>query len=455
MRKLLKLSTQNFASKIKAIKGREVLDSRGFPTVEADVITDLGTFRAIVPSGASTGKYEALELRDKGKRYNGKGVQSAVDNINNIIAPALVGMNAEDQFKLDHFMVQELDGSKNEYGWPKSKLGANAILAVSMALARAGAASFKVPLYKYLAELSGNGKQNDFLLPLPSFNVINGGKHAGNKLAFQEFMIMPIGANTFREAVQMGSETYHTLKSIISKEYGSGNTSVGDEGGFAPDISDEREACKLLVRAIKEAGYEGKIAIALDVAASEFWNNEKQIYNLSFKDKTQRHLSKDELLNLYKDLAKEYPIISIEDPFDENDFDLFARLNNDIGKTVQIVGDDLLVTNPSRIHMAIDKKSANALLLKVNQIGSLQESIEACNLAQRQKWGVMVSHRSGETEDNFIADLVVGLRAGQIKSGAPCRSERIAKYNQLLRIEEEVGQKATYGGLLFKEALKR
>lgn len=455
MRRFFKLSNKGFASKIKAVKGREVLDSRGFPTVEADVVTDLGTYRAIVPSGASTGKYEALELRDKDKRYKGKGVLNAVDNVNKILAPALVGMNVEEQFKIDKLMVQELDGSRNEYGWVKTKLGANAILPVSMAIARAGAASAKLPLYKYLAELSGNGNQDDFLLPLPSFNVINGGKHAGNKLAFQEFMLMPVGANSFREAMQMGSETYHTLKAIISKEYGSGNTSVGDEGGFAPDINNEKEACKLLQRAIKEAGYEGKLGIALDVAASEFWNEDKQIYNLSFKDQIERHLSKDEMLNLYKDLVKEFPIISIEDPFDENDFELFSKLNKDIGDKVQIVGDDLLVTNPSRIHMAIDSKSCNALLLKVNQIGSLYESIDACNLAQNNKWGVMVSHRSGETEDNFIGDLAVGLRAGQIKSGAPCRSERTAKYNQLMRIEEEVGDKSKYAGSMFKEALKR
>ena len=455
MRTLYKLRSQTFASKIRAIKGREVLDSRGYPTVEADVVTDQGTFRAIVPSGASTGKFEALELRDKDRRYKGKGVLTAVNNVNSILGPALIGMNVEEQFNIDKLMVQELDGSKNEYGWVKSKLGANAILPISMAIARAGAASAKLPLYKYLAELSGNGNQDDFLLPLPSFNVINGGKHAGNKLAFQEFMLMPVGANNFKEALQMGSETYHTLKSIISKEYGSGNTSVGDEGGFAPDINNEREACKLLQRAIKEAGYEGKIGLALDVAASEFWDNDKQVYNLSFKDKVERHLSKDEMLNLYKELVNEFPIISIEDPFDENDFELFAKLNKEIGNKVQIVGDDLLVTNPSRIHMAIDNKSANALLLKVNQIGSLYESIDACNLAQNNKWGVMVSHRSGETEDNFIADLVVGLRAGQIKSGAPCRSERTAKYNQLLRIEEEVGDKAQYAGSMFKEALKR
>jgi len=456
MRKFLKIGSNSFASKIKAIKAREVLDSRGFPTVEADVTTDLGTFRAIVPSGASTGKFEALELRDKDKRYKGKGVLTAVNNVNTILAPALIGLNVEEQFNIDKLMVQQLDGSKNEYGWVKSKLGANAILSVSMSIARAGAASKKIPLYKYLAELSGNGNQENYLLPVPSFNVINGGKHAGNKLAFQEFMLVPIGATTFKEALQMGSETYQTLKSIISKKYGINNTNVGDEGGFAPDINNEKDACELLLLAIKEAGYSGKLGIALDVAASEFWNEEKQVYDLSFKDTAnKRHLSKDQLLQLYKDLVKEYPIISIEDPFEENDFDLFARLNADIGKEVQIVGDDLLVTNPSRIHMAIDKKSVNALLLKVNQIGSLYESIDACNLAQNNKWGVMVSHRSGETEDNFIADLVVGLRAGQIKSGAPCRSERIAKYNQLLRIEEEVGDKAKYAGFIFKEALKR
>lgn len=456
MHKLLKQSVRRFA-KIKSVKGREVLDSRGFPTVEAELATEEGVFRAIVPSGASTGKYEALELRDGGKRYDGKGVSQAVNNINEIIAPALIGYNADDQFSIDKLLVQSLDGSRNEYGWVKNKLGANSILAVSMAVSRAGANSAKLPLYKYLAELSGNGNEDDFLLPVPSFNVINGGKHAGNALAFQEFMVMPVGAANFKEALQIGSEIYHVLKKIISKEYGTGNTSVGDEGGFAPDINDEREALELLTRAVDQSGYKNKVGFALDVAASEFWDGNKQKYDLSFKEtgEEKRLLAKEELLSLYQKLAREYPIISIEDPFDESDFKLYAELNKSIGKDVQIVGDDLLVTNPSRINMALDENSCNALLLKVNQIGSLFESIEACNLAQNNNWGVMVSHRSGETEDNFIADLVVGLRAGQLKSGATCRGERTAKYNQLLRIEEDLGDKATYAGRTIRDAFKR
>lgn len=456
MQKLFKQSLRTFSGRIKGIKGREVLDSRGFPTVEAELTTEEGTFRAIVPSGASTGKYEALELRDGGQRYNGKGVSKAVGHINNTIGPALIGQNAEDQFALDKLLVQDLDGSRNEYGWVKNKLGANSILAVSMALARAGASSKKQPLYKYLAELSGNGNEENYLLPVPSFNVINGGKHAGNALAFQEFMVMPVGAESFKESLQIGAEVYQKLKDIISKEYGTGNTSVGDEGGFAPDINNEREALEILVRAVEESGYKNKVGFALDVAASEFWDEKEQAYDLSFKETgNKRLLSKENMLDLYTQLAQEYPILSIEDPFDEGDFSLWSKLNQRLGKGVQVVGDDLLVTNPSRINIAIDEGSCDALLLKVNQIGSLYESIEACNLAQNHDWGVMVSHRSGETEDNFIADLVVGLRAGQIKSGATCRGERTAKYNQLLRIEEDVGDKAVYAGSLFKEALKR
>ncbi len=448
-----KICQRRFSSSIQSIKGRQVLDSRGLPTVEADVTTKRGVFRAIVPSGASTGKYEALELRDGGSKFGGKGVTKAVSNINNIIGPKLVGMNVLDQFSLDKYMVQELDGSKNEYGWVKSKLGANSILAVSMAIARAGAGETEEPLYKYLANLSGNTSKDKFILPVPSFNVINGGKHAGNTLAFQEFMIMPIGAENFAQALQMASEVYQILKKIIVKEYGSDGTSVGDEGGFAPNIKDEIYALDMLVKAIDDSGYKNQIKISMDVAASEFYDNENKVYDLSFKWKSgKRCLTPADLIDLYCNLAKKYPIVSIEDPFDENDFQTWQKFYSKIGSKIQILGDDLLVTNPSRIRMAMDPMACNALLLKVNQIGSIYESIEACNLAQGNKWNVMVSHRSGETEDHFIADLVVGLMAGQIKSGAPCRSERTSKYNQLLRIEEELGDEGVYAGkLLSKE----
>lgn len=352
-------------------------------------------------------------------------------------------------------MVEVLDGTKNEWGWSKSKLGANAILAVSMAVCRAGAAANKISLYKYLAHLAEK-KDDKMVLPVPCLNVINGGSHAGNKLAFQEFMIVPVGAPTFKEALRYGAEVYHTLKSGIKKKYGIDATNVGDEGGFAPNILSANEALDLLVDAIKTAGYEGKVKIAMDVAASEFYNSDTKLYDLDFKtpnnDKTLVKTG-EQLVELYTQLVKKYPIISIEDPFDQDDWENYAKLTNAIGKTVQIVGDDLLVTNPTRINKALEKKACNALLLKVNQIGSITEAIEACLLSQKNNWGVMVSHRSGETEDVFIADLVVALRTGQIKTGAPCRSERNAKYNQLLRIEESLGNNAIFAGEKFRQQL--
>jgi enolase len=424
-------------STITSVKAREILDSRGNPTVEVDITTEDGLFRAMVPSGASTGIYEALELRDGDKgRYNGKGVLKAVENVNKTIAPKLIAKDPTKQAELDELMLK-LDGTEN-----KEKLGANAILACSMAICKAGAAAKKVPLYKHIADLAGN---KEFVLPVPSFNVINGGKHAGNKLAMQEFMILPVGAKDFREAMRMGAEVYHALKKVIKEKYGQDAVNVGDEGGFAPNIQDNKEGLELLKTAIKNAGYEGKVKIGMDVAASEFYKDGK--YDLDFKNpggKNQK--TGDEMVALYSQFVKEYGLISIEDPFDQDDWETYAKLTAKVGKETQIVGDDLLVTNPKRIKTAIEKKACNALLLKVNQIGTVSESVKACKDAQAAGWAVMVSHRSGETEDTFIADLVVGLKTGQIKTGAPCRSERLAKYNQLMRIEEELGKNCRYAG---------
>lgn len=439
-------------STIQKLTAREILDSRGNPTVEVDLFTNDGLFRAAVPSGASTGIYEALELRDHGTRYLGKGVQKAVSNINTTISDALIGKSTKDQSGIDKFLVEVLDGTKNEWGWCKSKLGANSILAVSLAVARAGAKAYGIPLYEHIARLSGkDGKA--FVMPVPALNVINGGSHAGNKLAMQEFMIFPTGANSFSEGLRIGAEVYHTLKTVIKKKYGQDAINVGDEGGFAPSISEAAEAVSLLMDAIKKSGHEGKVKIGLDVAASEFYISDSKKYDLDFKDQSNpdKHLlSGHDLATMYSRLSKEYPIVSIEDPFDQDDWESYQYFTNLIANKIQVVGDDLLVTNPVRVKMGIEKKACNALLLKVNQIGSLTESIEACQISQQAGWGVMVSHRSGETEDNFIADLVVGLGTGQIKTGAPCRSERLAKYNQLLRIEAELGNKAVYAGENFR-----
>jgi len=429
---------------IKSIHARQILDSRGNPTVEVDLTTEKGVFRAGVPSGASTGIYEAVELRDGDKaRYLGKGVSKAIHNVNQVIAPQLIGKDVTKQEEIDQFLIS-LDGTDN-----KGKLGANAILGVSLAVARAGAAQKGVPLYQHLGELAGN---HEFVLPVPAFNVINGGSHAGNKLAMQEFMILPVGAPSFSEALRYGAEVYHHLKAVIKDKYGQDATNVGDEGGFAPNIQENKEGLELLKTAIEKAGYTGKVKIGMDVAASEFYENGK--YDLDFKTRNNDgkfKLSGTELGDLYKDFVKNYPIVSIEDPFDQDDWEHYQKFTADIGKDIQIVGDDLLVTNPKRIKTAIEKNACNALLLKVNQIGTVSESIEAAKLAKAAGWGVMVSHRSGETEDTFIADLVVGLGTRQIKTGAPCRSERLAKYNQLLRIEEELGSKAKFAGESFRK----
>ena len=365
-----------------------------------------------------------------------------MDNVNNIIAPALLKENFDvtQQEVIDTFLIN-LDGTEN-----KSKLGANAILGVSLAVAKAGAAQKGVPLSRHLADLAGHEK---VVLPVPAFNVINGGSHAGNKLAMQEFMILPTGASSFKEAMRIGSEVYHTLKAVIKKKYGVDATNVGDEGGFAPNIQDNREGLELLKTAIAQAGYTDKVVIGMDVAASEFFKDGK--YDLDFKNPSSdpsKWLTGDQLADLYREFIRDYPVVSIEDGFDQDDFESYSKLQASV--QIQLVGDDLTVTNPKRIQMAIDKKAVNALLLKVNQIGSLTESIRAAKLSQAAGWGVMVSHRSGETEDTFIADLVVGLKTGQIKTGAPCRSERLAKYNQLLRIEEELGDQAVYAGKNFR-----
>lgn len=404
-------------SPITAIKAREILDSRGNPALEVDLFTMQTCQSAAVPSGASTGRHEAVELRDGGKRYLGRGVQKAIHNVEQKISPLLRGIDCQDQRKIDERMIAK-DGTKN-----KSKLGANAILAVSLAAARAASSEQKKFLFQYLHGLAKANRK--LIMPKPFFNVINGGKHAGNQLAFQEFMIAP-KAKSFAEALRMGSEVYHVLKEVIEKKYGKEAINVGDEGGFAPPLQRAEEALSLLVEAIRRAGYAGKVEIALDCAASEFYKKGK--YHL------HTVMGKEQLLDYYVHLIKKYPIISIEDPFEQEDFASFAGLRKRSG--IQIVGDDLTVTNVSRIQKAIKNKSCNCLLLKVNQIGTLSEALDAVKLAYKNGWKVMVSHRSGETEDTFIADLTVAISCGMIKAGAPCRGERIAKYNRLLRIEE-------------------
>jgi len=432
---------------IKKIVARSIYDSRGNPTVEVDLWTDKGLFRAGVPSGASTGIHEALELRDGIKaEFLGKGVNQAVKNVNEILAPALLkeNFNVTNQQQIDEFMIK-LDGTPN-----KSKFGANAILGVSIAVCKAGAAEKGVPLYRHIADIAGH---KEIIMPVPAFNVINGGSHAGNKLAMQEFMLLPTGAKSFREAMRIGSEIYHNLKNVIKAKYGLDACNVGDEGGFAPNIQDNMEGLELLKVAIEKAGYTGKVKIGMDVAASEFYENGK--YNLDFKSKEPNPslvVSSDELANIYKDMISKYPVVSIEDAFEQDDWAAWSKFHGEI--SIQLVGDDLTVTNIERIRQAIDKKACNCLLLKVNQIGSVWESVQSCKLAQSNGWGVMVSHRSGETEDSFIADLVVGLGTGQIKTGAPCRSERLSKYNQLLRIEEELGEHAKFAGEHFRKPLQ-
>ncbi|MDQ1279267.1 MAG: enolase [Thermoproteota archaeon] len=415
---------------IKSVKAREILDSRGNPTVEVDLVTESGLFRSMVPSGASAGKHEALELRDGDKtRYQGKGTLKAVANVNNIIAPKLVGVDPTLQKEVDNLMLK-LDGTPN-----KAKLGANAILAVSMAVSKAGAAAKSVPLYHHVGDLFGTKASS---LPVPMCNVINGGKHAGQENSIQEHMLMPTGAKSFREGIRMISESYQQLSSLLKKKYGVGATLIGDEGGFAPSqIEDIHERLDLMLSAVKNAGYEGMIKIALDPASSEFYYD--GIYKIAKKS-----YNRGELVDFYADLCKTYPIISIEDGFAEDDWDSWVEMTKKLGSKLQIVGDDLFVTNTERITKGIKLKSANSVLIKLNQIGSVTETLNAIAMAQKNGWTAVVSHRSGETEDNFIADMVVGTNSGQIKTGAPARSDRNAKYNQLLRIEEELGNKAQF-----------
>lgn len=432
-------------SRITDVKARQLFDSRGNPTVEVEVDTDDGTYRAMVPSGASTGVHEAHELRDNDPaKFNGKGVLKAVNNVNNELAVAIIGMDPTDQEGIDQALM-DVDGSPDNR---KTRMGANAILGVSMAVARAGAAKKRIPLYLHINNLAGNPT---LMLPVPCFNVLNGGSHAGNRLAMQEFMIMPTGADTFKEAMRIGVEVYHQLKTVITETYGKAATGVGDEGGFAPDIHDAATALKLIKTAVEQAGYDEHVQIGMDVAASEFYVPESGKYNLHFKEpKAQstadKHLSPDDLLRLYKQYAAEYGVVSIEDPFDQDDFASFENMTKELGELIQIVGDDLLVTNSERIERAVETSACNALLLKLNQIGTVTEAIEANNVCRNSGFGVMVSHRSGETEDSFIADLCVGLGTGQIKAGAPCRSERLAKYNELLRIEEHLADRAAFAG---------
>ena len=416
---------------IENVHAREILDSRGNPTLEVEILLEDGSFaRAAVPSGASTGAFEAVELRDGDKsRYEGKGVEKAVANVNDIIAPEVIGFDAADQRGLDRLMI-ELDGTRN-----KGKLGANAILGVSLAVAQAAADSAGLPLYRYL------GGPNAHVLPVPMMNILNGGSHADSNVDIQEFMIAPIGAPSFREALRWGAEVYHSLKKVV-KERGL-STGLGDEGGFAPNLDSNREALELIVEAIEKAGYKpgADVALAMDVASSEFFDNETKTYKFEGEQRDN-----DYMVKYYEQLIKDFPIVSIEDPLSEDEWEDWKALTEEIGDKVQIVGDDFFVTNPERLAKGIELKAANALLVKVNQIGSLTETLEAVEMAHRNGYKTMTSHRSGETEDTTIADLAVATNSGQIKTGAPARGERVNKYNQLLRIEEQLGEAAVYAG---------
>ncbi|MBW2568016.1 MAG: phosphopyruvate hydratase [Deltaproteobacteria bacterium] len=416
------------------IKAREVLDSRGNPTVETDVIVSCGAIgRAIVPSGASTGTREALELRDRqSKRFGGKGVKKAVKNVLNVIAPALRGMDAADQEALDNYMIK-LDGTPN-----KSKLGANAILSVSMAASKAASKAYGLPLYRYL------GGINARYLPVPMMNVINGGAHAGNNLDIQEFMIVPVGAKSIVQAVQMGAETFHSLKKILEGK--KLNTAVGDEGGFAPDLKLNEDAIKLIISSIESAGYKpGKdICVAMDAAANEFYKNGKYILQSENKK-----LTSEKMIDYYENLINKYPILSIEDGLAEQDWDNWELMTDRLGSSIQIVGDDIFVTNPEIFGKGIEEGIANSILIKLNQVGTVTETLNAIEMAKQTGYTTVISHRSGETEDTFIADLVVGINGGQIKTGSMSRSDRIAKYNQLIRIEEELGEGAKFSDNIF------
>lgn len=416
------------------VYAREVLDSRGNPTVEVEVWTEIDAFgRALVPSGASTGAFEAVELRDGDKdRYLGKGVMKAVDNVNSIIAPEIIGMNVLDQVGIDKVLI-ELDGTDN-----KGKLGANAILGVSLAVARAAANELGLPLYQYIGGVNGK------VLPVPMMNILNGGEHADNNVDIQEFMIMPVGANSFREALQMGAEVFHSLKAVLK---GKGlNTAVGDEGGFAPNLTSNEEALKTIVEAIEESGYKPgeDVRLALDVAATEIYDEEKKMYVLAGE---RKEYTVEELVNYYEEMVNKYPIISIEDGLAEEDWEGWKLMTERLGDKIQIVGDDLFVTNTERLEKGIGLGVSNSVLVKLNQIGTLTETLNTIEMAKVHGYTAVVSHRSGETEDTTIADLVVGTNAGQIKTGAPSRTDRVAKYNQLLRIEDTLGDIGEYRGL--------
>ena len=421
------------------VMAREILDSRGNPTVEVDVLVEDGSVgRAAVPSGASTGAYEAVELRDsRAKRYMGKGVAGAVRNVNEVIAPEILGMDAGEQAELDALMI-ELDGTVN-----KGKLGANAILGVSLAAAKAAAESVGLPLYRYLGGCSAN------ILPVPMMNILNGGKHADNNVDFQEFMIMPIGAKNFPEALRMGVETFHTLKGVLKKKGYA--TSVGDEGGFAPELKSNEEALEVVMEAIKKAGYKpGKdISIALDPASTEMFDSKSKSYRF-FKSAPKKKISSDALINHWAKWVSKYPIISIEDGLAEDDWTGWTKMAKKMGDKIQLVGDDLFVTNTKRLAKGIKLGCANSILIKLNQIGTLTETVEAINMAKGAGWTAVISHRSGETEDSTIADLAVATGVGQIKTGSLCRTDRICKYNQLLRINEDLGESAKYAGFMFK-----
>jgi len=422
--------TQHF--RITDVRAREIIDGRGTPTIEADIWVDgLLRGRADVPSGRSTGSYEACEIRDGGSRYGGLGVRTAAGNINQIIGPAIIGRNVTHQRDLDYLM-RELDGTPQ-----KSNLGANAMVGVSLAIAKAAANSLGIPLHKYL-------NANSHTLPVPMMNLINGGKLASNDLDFQEFIIMPVGATSFCQALEITSEVNSRIGKILLEKYGKLALNVGDEGGYVPPITKVREAMDVLQQAVKETGWESAIVYALDVAATHLYDEETRKYTIE-----GRQVSTDELMDLYKDLVSSYPVASIEDPLHEDDFEGFARITQELG--IQIVGDDLFVTNSARLRKGIEMGAANALLWKVNQIGTISEALDAAELAFRNRYGVVVSERSGETEDSAIADFAVALDAGQIKTGAPVRAERTCKYNQLLRIEEELGSSATYAGRKFNQ----
>lgn len=425
-------------TKITEVKALEIIDSRGNPTVEVEMRTKAAWARASAPSGASTGTHEAMELRDGEKRYNGKGTRKAVANVNGPIAKLLLGMDCTKQREIDEALLK-LDGTPN-----KGKLGGNATVATSMAVARLGAHAQGIPLSDWIGKVS---KRTPNRLPVPFMNILNGGKHAGTNLSIQEFMIVPAGAKSFSEALQMGAEVYHILGKIVAKKYGVTARNVGDEGGFAPPINDARSALDCISSAISEAGYEGKVLMAIDSASSSFYDEQKGVYRLDGKE-----VKTDGLLKFYEEILGAYPVASLEDPFFEEEFDAFAELNRRVGKKTQIVADDLTVTNPIRVKKGLKMNSMSCLLLKLNQIGTVSEALDAAAMMFADGKCVMVSHRSGETSDYTISDLVVGIACGQIKAGAPARGERAAKYNELLRIEERLGSKAKYAGKDFRKS---